>query len=97
MKNISDYFIPVMNRNDFLEYKKSHPSITVEEYINQGLCNTMAEYDYDKIVFDFWETGLYSGKLDMVEAIMSWSKGHLNLTLIIESFEKIIPNIDKCK
>ena len=87
MKSLEEYEIPIHKRNDFLEYE-----ITASEYIRKGLVHTIAEYDYKSIVFDFWKTGFYSGKLDLVGAIMQWSKGKLNPRIILETFEKGVNN-----
>lgn len=95
MKSLEEYEIPIHKRNDFLEYKKIHPEITASEYIKKGLAHTIAEYDYKSIVFDFWKTGFYSGKLDLVGAIMQWSKGKLNPRTILETFEKGVNNENK--
>jgi len=97
MKYLSEYIIPLKDRKEFADYKKTHPDITPDEYVNRGLCKAMAEYDYNRIVFDFWETGIYTGKLDTVGAIMQWSSGHLIPSLVLQSFYEVTSNIEKYK
>jgi hypothetical protein len=51
--------------------------------------NSSSDYNYDDIVRSFWKTGFYTGKLDLVGAIMQWSDGKLNPETILEAFERI--------
>lgn len=62
----------------------------LEDYI---LYDKNDEYDYISIVKDFWKTGFYSNKVELVGAIMKFSKGHLNPSIIIETFNKIKDNL----
>ena len=89
MKSLEDYETPIHKREDYLEYKKNNPNLTVGEFIRKGLAHTIADYNYEDIVRDFWQTGFYTGKLDLVGAIMQWSRGRLNPKIIIETFERI--------
>lgn len=89
MKNLNDYILPTDKRTDFLNYKKKFPNITVEQFVKNGLCNAIEEYDYDKIVFDFWNTGFYKDKLDLVGSIAKWGNGKLNPSLIIDAFNRM--------
>ena len=89
MKSLEEYEIPIYKRNDFLEYKKIHPEITASEYIKKGLAHTIAEYDYKSIVFDFWKTGFYPNKIELVGAIIRFGKGHLIVNKIIEAFNEM--------
>lgn len=69
-------------------YIKTH--FKLEDYLD---VNTK-KYDYSRIVNDFWKTGLFpSAKLDLVPAIMTFGKGNLLQTLVIDTIEKELTNI----
>lgn len=47
------------------------------------------KYDYSKIVIDFWKTGLFtSAKLDLLPAVMTFGKGKLYQTIVLDTIEK---------
>lgn len=68
-------------------------NLKLEDYYNE---NT-GRYDYEKIVYDFWESKLFQNKLDTVGAIMSFGKGKLLSTLVVQAFEKVVNHIDEYK
>lgn len=47
------------------------------------------DYDYESIVKDFWNTGFYPNKLELVRAVIKFGKGFLIVDKIIEAFNKI--------
>ena len=51
--------------------------------------NGKIDYDYKSIVKDFWNTGFYHNKLELVGAIIQFSKGLLIVDKIIEEFNNI--------
>lgn len=53
---------------------------------NQG---NDVDYDYKSIVKDFWNTGLYPNKIELVGAIIRFGKGHLIVNKIIETFNEM--------
>lgn len=52
-------------------------------------------YDYEKIVYDFWKTGFYSNKLDLIGAINKFGNGALIQKKIIGTVEIVLSNIDE--
>jgi len=64
-------------KNNLFEY-------TIKD--NQG---NDVDYDYKSIVKDFWDTGLYPNKIELVGAIIRFGKGHLIVNKIIETFNEM--------
>lgn len=62
----------------------------LEDYLNADT----KKYDYAKIVKDFWKTGLFtSAKLDLLPAVMTFGKGKLYQTIVLDTIEKELSNI----
>jgi hypothetical protein len=62
--------------------------------MNKNLCEYLIkndnDYDYDAIVKDFWNTGFYSNKLELVGAIVAFGHGQLTVEKIIEAFNHLM-------
>lgn len=52
-------------------------------------------YDYEKIAYDFWKTGYYSNKLDLIGAIQKFGNGALIEKKVIGSVQMVLQNIDE--
>lgn len=63
----------------------------LEDYFD----NNTQRYKYSEIVKDFWKTGLFPSKLDLIPAIMTFGKGKLYKTLVIDNVEKELSNWNK--
>jgi hypothetical protein len=60
----------------------------LEDYIIEN----QNKFDYDKIVCDFWKTGFYSNKLDLLTAIMSFGRGKLLSSLVMNAINRNLQN-----
>ena len=59
------------------------------EYILKDKDGNEIDYDYESIVRDVWEYYGYPGKLDTIALVMRFSKGRLDLSRVIATFNKV--------
>lgn len=52
-------------------------------------------YDYERIIYDFWKTGFYSNKLQLIGAVLSFGDGALIEKKVIGITEMVLQNIEQ--
>lgn len=77
MKEPSYYELPIDQRYDYLDYLKTHPSITPEEFKAQGLTYAMPEYDFKLLAADLIAENPGASMKTMIGLGMQLLHGHI--------------------